>query len=496
MRKRIVSVFLCCILVISGTFSDVQKVKAAAVVPVAIGGEAAAEAVLAILAVLGVSIAGVGAAEILTDYDSSKELWDSFSNEIVGTDADLTVTLSDGQSYKLKDLQNMITTEGTGALVFPDRDTFARYRLIDGTGGGEEPEEPEQPEEPEKSPFSKIQSMIVGSSFLGQVGSLLKKFINPIEKPSSYSAPVEYKKFLMNQTYTAILPIDAYGYYNFLGYIELPNSEKWIDFRSPKKNFGYITESGYLCFGWYQNEYLYSSGNILANYPNGSGEASGVDYKAVKSYHFNFPVFNSQAEAINYALTGDDSAALNGQCYDFPDVADSVPEILAPITGYPFSPNGLPGLNGALSNAYDSLPTATPATKNENTEKLKETLSKTVIENVPAPVTEPEPEPEPDPNPEPEPGEAESGLSDYKVNLTSIFPFCIPFDFIDFLKALKAEPETPVFEVPFIVPSLGIETSIVIDLSWMDDIMKIFRLGLLGCFTLSLMVNTRKMIKW
>ena len=235
----------------------------------------------------------------------------------------------------------------------------------------------------------------------------------------------------------------------------------------------------------------------MSYYPFSSGVMAGLSYQdGVTWYHFNFPVFDNLEAAQKYVSEGDDSGALNGQCYDFPGVADSVPEILAPMTGYPFSPNGLPGLNGALANAYEEMPELSPATKPENTEKLKETIAKTVIENVPAPVSEPAPEPEPEPEPDPDPAEAESGMSDYKVNLISIFPFCIPFDFVDFLKALQAEPQTPKFEIPFVVPPLGIDMKIEIDLSWMDDIMKVFRLGVLGCFVLILMVNTRKMIKW
>lgn len=43
------------------------------------------------------------------------------------------------------------------------------------------------------------------------------------------------------------------------------------------------------------------------------------------------------------------------------------------------------------------------------------------------------------------------GASEFDLGLASFFPFCIPFDFANFVKVLKAEPEAPSFKFKFVV---------------------------------------------
>lgn len=45
------------------------------------------------------------------------------------------------------------------------------------------------------------------------------------------------------------------------------------------------------------------------------------------------------------------------------------------------------------------------------------------------------------------------------------FPFCLPWDIMAILTALKSVPEVPVFEVPFKIPSWGIDTTFTLDLT-------------------------------
>ncbi|MBO4905163.1 MAG: hypothetical protein J5367_08055 [Lachnospiraceae bacterium] len=49
--------------------------------------------------------------------------------------------------------------------------------------------------------------------------------------------------------------------------------------------------------------------------------------------------------------------------------------------------------------------------------------------------------------------------------LTMKFPFCLPWDMMLILNALKSVPETPVFEIPFSIPSWGVDTTFTLDLS-------------------------------
>ncbi len=232
-------------------------------------------------------------------------------------------------------------------------------------------------------------------------------------------------------------------------------------------------------FNYYKNNvFLFSVSNQTA--------AGCSDFKT------DIPLFSSEEEAHNFLLNGSLDGLLNGEAYDFPDLATSTAERLQPLTGYEFAPGRLPGINAALSTAAAALPEPglDPA---ENTEAYKDALYAALTAALPEPA--PEPEPDPDPSPSPDPGTGGEGES-YKRDLQLIFPFCIPFDFIHFIQALSADPVAPCFKIPIKLDSLGIDMVLELDLSWMDPVMEIFRLGELGCFVIMLMAATKKMIGW
>lgn len=250
--------------------------------------------------------------------------------------------------------------------------------------------------------------------------------------------------------------------------------------------------------------FYYDSGNlpcIGTKYSDGSSFSANVGSLNVRNnvrLSTNIPFFDSHDSMkkffntyMNKGLAGIDvSGLLNGEAYDFPDLATSTAERLQPLTGYEFAPGRLPGINAALSTAAAALPEPglDPA---ENTEAYKNALNAALTAALP----EPAPEPEPEPDPSPDPGTGGEGES-YKRDLKLLFPFCIPFDFIHLIQALKAEPETPKFEIPVKLDFVDVDTSIVIDLAWMDPIMKIWRLGELGLFIVMLMKSTSKVIRW
>lgn len=67
-------------------------------------------------------------------------------------------------------------------------------------------------------------------------------------------------------------------------------------------------------------------------------------------------------------------------------------------------------------------------------------------------------------------------LADYKTDgLTSLFPFCIPFDLINCIKLMSAVGEAPCWEFPFKVPVLGLENTIKIDLAKWDSVAAVCR---------------------
>lgn len=85
-------------------------------------------------------------------------------------------------------------------------------------------------------------------------------------------------------------------------------------------------------------------------------------------------------------------------------------------------------------------------------------------------------------------------LDFYTLDLTSFFPFCIPFDLYDMLAAFVAEPEAPVFT--FATGFLGNYYEIDIDLSPWDSVAKTLRTIQLCICIVGLAFATRKFIKW
>lgn len=120
---------------------------------------------------------------------------------------------------------------------------------------------------------------------------------------------------------------------------------------------------------------------------------------------------------------------------------------------------------------------------------------------LPDPSIKPDPEPDPGPgtDPDPDPGVTplpDMDAADYKVELTGIFPFCIPFDFVALLKTLDAEPRAPCFNFPVVIPALNYREDVKLDLSTFDDVAKVIRLCEKVSFILFLMFVTSKVIRW
>ncbi len=95
--------------------------------------------------------------------------------------------------------------------------------------------------------------------------------------------------------------------------------------------------------------------------------------------------------------------------------------------------------------------------------------------------------------------------NDYKTDLRLVFPFCIPFDLIYLIRAFEADPEAPVFEIPFDLelenPWTGKKVvdyhhTFKLDMSDYEPVIKIFRIFQIVFFIIGLLLITRQqMIK-
>jgi len=83
-------------------------------------------------------------------------------------------------------------------------------------------------------------------------------------------------------------------------------------------------------------------------------------------------------------------------------------------------------------------------------------------------------------------------VDSYAIDLTSFFPFCIPFDLYDFLSLLLAEPEAPHFEFDIDFPYMNEPWHLVIDLSPWDGVAQLLRRLELLLFIVGLGMVTRE----
>lgn len=510
MQKRISALLLAMVIVIGSVLGgNTLKVKAASV---AVSEEFAVELTMMLYNLLETVAISSGIKDGLDDYESGSSLYDAFIASVESMAEppfyDTIITMPDGSKMTVKEAMDAVdSTLGSNALKLPTSETFAKYRVISGTGGNEpdptptpEPENTPTPDTGYTDPFRYIQDVLVAGTLVSAMAGFFDDLYNgKVEglDPGTYLGYEDY-------SFLGSVPVDVNGNFMYRGKVGPVNSLRplygFVKANYPDRLCAYInrvsnssavvvgrlTSSGYI-----ENLQVWSEGYSI---DKASAESGRIGYSYMyfgnETYSFNFPFFESTEDAINYLKTGSLTGLLNGEAYDFPDLATSTAERLQPLTGYEFAPGRLPGINAALSTAAAALPEPglDPA---ENTEAYKNAL----VAALTAALPEPAPEPEPEPDPSPDPGTDGEGES-YKRDLRLIFPFCIPFDFIHFIQALSADPVAPCFKIPIKLDSLGIDMVLELDLAWMDPVMEIFRLGELGCFVIMLMAATKKMIGW
>lgn len=281
----------------------------------------------------------------------------------------------------------------------------------------------------------------------------------------------------------------------------------------------------------------YSTSNTVTNRNSENFYIS--DYAGVTVLHQNIscPVFSSAIDAQAYLDgKGDVTKALNyAKTYQVADwlTDDWAGVLIDPLTNIGLSLSQLVALCKALGihavdnnlnpdELADLISKSLPAV---NPDLLPDTPTDPVVVPDPDidpiyypdpdahPVIDPDPDPgtDSDPGTDPDPGtdnpssgddsDGDSGSDDsdssgtYIVDLSSLFPFCIPYDLIHLVSVLDADPVAPEWQVPFKVPAYGIDYTFDLDLSTFDDVAKIFRLGETLLFILGLILLTRNLIK-
>lgn len=156
---------------------------------------------------------------------------------------------------------------------------------------------------------------------------------------------------------------------------------------------------------------------------------------------------------------------------------------------------------------------AEPAVKKEQQQKAMNTFVESItnVKEMPNPEPSPDPDPSPDPSPNPDPSPdpdpnsepdpdapaTDEEAAQYTADLTTVFPFCIPFDLVRAFKVLSVEGEAPVYELPLQIDYkyIHIDESWSIDMSDFSSVIQIVRIMETLAFIVALILLTRNIIR-
>ena len=409
---------------------------------------------------------------------------------------------------------------------------------------------------------AKSLSGVCTASFAGILGSVIKdqydRFMNGEE--SVYSAP-EVLQNVTDADIAAQWSGKGYGY-SGNGSATFLDSNGDFAYRFDIALYqnisvpiaGYLNgNSLYLVSGLNGNQTFINVVSYTRTYADGSSEELGFEKVSgfgsscdMLSINFNFPIFSTKADAVNY-LKGisDATSALNyAKTYRIADwlADDWAGVLLDPLTGLVALGDwaniarhqGLSALGNELDLASflnylrdffanlgsdpgtDPQPVVDPAKApvlypsgdadnaldpDTDIDPVRDPVISPDPSIKPVPKPDPKPDPDPDPgtDPDPDPGVTplpDMDAADYRVELSGIFPFCIPFDFVALLKTLDAEPRAPCFTFPVVIPALDYREDVKLDLAIFDDVAKVIRLCEKVSFILFLMFVTSKVIRW
>lgn len=221
------------------------------------------------------------------------------------------------------------------------------------------------------------------------------------------------------------------------------------------------------------------------------------------SYNSGFITFTSQSYGnVVSRWIADDVISRNDNlinCDDLTIGIDNLAKLLLgeDVFGVGVDAAHLPGIDSFPSTADDITDVGTyPDSIGISVpQDLTDTISKTAedIRTVDKDKTDTKDDTKEDPDTKPNKPSI-PGLSLPEILFKEKFPFCLPWDVYNVFANLVAEPEAPVFSIPFKFERLGIDYEFTIDLSEFKDIAKISRFFSSIAFVIFLILASRKLI--
>ena len=225
MQKRISALLLAMVIVIGSVLGgNTLKVKAASV---AVSEEFAVELTMMLYNLLETVAISSGIKDGLDDYESGSSLYDAFIASVESMAEppfyDTIITQPDGSQMTVKEaLDAAESTLGSNALKLPTSETFAKYRVISGTGGSDpeptptpEPENTPTPDTGYTDPFRYIQDVLVSGTLVSAMAGFFDDLYNgKVEglDPGTYLGYEDY-------SFLGSVPVDVNGNFMYRGKI-------------------------------------------------------------------------------------------------------------------------------------------------------------------------------------------------------------------------------------------------------------------------------------
>ena len=435
------------------------------------------------------------------EYDDAMSCFESFCDAVVpvGTRTDSAGYAVDSSGNRLILLQNSagasidlsnIITDGTSALK-PAKEQWEKFKVIQGGSGGSN-----------NNPLGNgnIDSAVLGAPIFEAARAWM--LANQNNLPVKQQAPAKTASGFNGVIPDTCIVNDVFYYSNASnGLYKRERKFTFNNFNCCLVRLG-SGSSGFSL--WYYDrgsKNLKGWGNYFDclktfYYNNGVVESeSSKDVCSVYEPIANIPMFETSEAALswfNHYYFGvelpDGCHFINGEALDFPGLISLVPSMFDVLAGQKASIEDLLNLKPKLKAALDAMPALDPAADPAiNNDKVKDTVQDAVKKAVPA--TDPAQDPIIAPVPD-------ADIKKYTYDLSTVFPFCVPFDLVALLKTLCADAKTPKFEVPIAFPAIDYGYTFVIDLSFLDSAAQVFRACITVSFILALISITPKMIKW
>ena len=423
-KKRIVPLVLAVVIFATSVVSGPVSLTAQAA-SVAVSAETSVEFVMMLYNIFETISIASGIKDGLNDYDSGMSLFEAFIGFIDSLAYDpferFTIYGPDGSVMTQEDMDALIEAAmGNGKLkVRPDKEAFAKYRIIDGTASPSQSPDPSSSPDPDDkyvNPFTDLQGMFVGANlvaagadFLSSVQNNAVPEVDPakyydqgfdeaFDKDSNGNYLISGKTYFVNSNGNSTLT--TYNCKMLAPYVLIQNNSLYSYFF-----YSYDAGNGLVCMSVDCHYINYNSS--LSVISEGDWRSNEFKYSENGYFNINIPMFDSKEHALSFLETGDFSGLLNGVPYDYHSMTAAAPDTLESLSGTKLDPAKVPAMNNAMkeaANGVEATGTDKEANNAEMIAAVKAAVAEALAEAQPDPAPDPTAAPDPEPSTAPDPG--------------------------------------------------------------------------------------------